>query len=69
MLGLLLFLILTNLCGFSQEQTKIRSTIKRAKQTLKQPNFHKKYVDDLLIAEALDMKESLISNPSQHEQR
>ena len=64
LLGLLLFLILINLCGFSQEQTKIGSTITKAKQPFKQPTFHTKYVDDLLIAEALNMKESLISNPN-----
>ena len=48
LLGLLLFLILINLCGFSQEETKIGSTITKAKQPFKQPTFHTKYVDELL---------------------
>ena len=42
---------------------------KESKTNIKATKFSQKYVDDLLIAEALDMKESLISNPSQHEQR
>ena len=64
LLGLLLFLILINLCGFNQGHTEIGSTITKAKQSFQHPTFHTKYVDDLLIAEALNMKETLINNPN-----
>ena len=64
LLGLLLFLILINLCGFNQEETEIGSTITKTKLPFQQPTFHTKYVDDLLIAEALKMQETLVSNPN-----
>ena len=50
LLGLLLFLNLINDCGFEKNETKIGETIT-------------KYVDDLTILEAINLKEALVRNP------
>ena len=63
-LGMFLFLILINSAGFSVQYNEIGKKITRAinrrdKMTAK----HWKYVDDLTIAEALNLKEKLKSDP------
>ena len=63
-LGMLLFLILVNSAGFSVQNNEIGKTITRAinrrdEMTAK----HWKYVDDLMIAEALNLKEKLKLDP------
>ena len=63
LLGLLLFLVLINLCGFDEQVYKIGENITQAKPKFSQPTLHTKYVDDLLIAEAVNMQECLIENP------
>ena len=64
LLGLLLFLILINQCGFENQTTQIGKTITNAKQKFANPTLHTKYVDDLLIAEAINLKKTLLPNPS-----
>ena len=64
-LGLLLFLILINAVGYPNLEKNLGSkvTTKLGKRTpLK--NIHMKYVDDLSLAQAVDLKECLIPNPN-----
>jgi hypothetical protein len=63
LLGLLLFLVLINLCGYDNQQSIIGETITNPKKKFTPSSFHSKYVDDLTVAEALNMKESLVPNP------
>ena len=63
LLGLLLFLVLINQCGFDNPETNIGATITNAKKKFMPSLFHAKYVDDLTIAESIDLKESLVLNP------
>ena len=62
LLGLLLFLVLINFCGFDSHQ-EIGKTVTNPKKKFRQATFHSKYVDDLTIAEALNIKESVILDP------
>ena len=57
LLGLLLF------C-FGEQKWKIWENITKAKSKFSQPTLHTKYVDDLRIADALNMQECLIANPN-----
>ena len=61
LLGLLLFLVLINYCGYESDINIGRQiTCKKAKFSPR--TFHAKYVDDLTIAEALNIKDSVIPN-------
>ena len=62
LLGLLLFLVLVNFCGFDSHQD-IGSTITNPKKKFKPATFHSKYVDDLTIAESFNIKESVVPDP------
>ena len=59
LLGLLLFLILINLCG-EQEYEDLGSQVTRPKSKFEPSSFHAKFVDDMTIGEALNIKESVI---------
>ena len=63
LLGLLLFLILINQCGFEDQNLNIGKQINRPKEKFKPQIFHAKYVDDLMIAESFNIKETLEPNP------
>ena len=62
-LGLLLFLILINFCGFEKVESEIGETITNQRARFLPKTFHAKYVDDLTIAESLNLKEALTPNP------
>ena len=62
LLGLLLFLVLINFCGYESYQD-IGETITNKKKKFNQATFHSKYVDDLTIAEAINIKDSVLPNP------
>ena len=62
-LGLLLFLILINYCGFENVETKIGQTITKQKRKFVSSTLHTKYVDDLTLLESLNLQEVLIPNP------
>ena len=62
-LGLLLFLILINLCGFRNLESEIGETLTTQKRKFQPSTFHAKFVDDLTIVESLNLKETLVSNP------
>ena len=59
-LGMLLFIVLINSVGFMQEDREIGERMTRAANAHKLiSHMHAKYVDDLTIAEALDLKNVL----------
>ena len=61
LLGLLLFLVLINYCGYESD-INIGQQITCKKAMFSPKTFHAKYVDDLTIAEAFNLKESVIPN-------
>ena len=64
LLGLLLFLILINLCGFDDQNVNIGEMITQPKNKFTPQKFHTKYVDDMMIAESFNIKEALVDNPN-----
>ena len=62
LLGLLLFLVLVNLCGFENNECNIGENITVPKGKFKPETLHLKYVDDLTIAESINLKETLVPN-------
>ena len=64
LLGLFLFLILINAAGYDHLQKHLGDhiTTKLSKRT-PIPNIHLKYVDDMTLAEAMRLKNTLIPNP------
>ena len=63
LLGLLLFLVLINDVGFDDQLNNVGDVI-TCKRRIKEYNqIHLKYVDDLTVAEAVDMKSQLKSVP------
>ena len=63
LLGLLLFLVLVNSCGF-KSGGQIGEQITNKKSKFKPTVHHSKFVDDLTIAEAFNLRESIIPNPN-----
>ena len=65
LLGLLLFLVLINDCGFDneKEEEKVGETITQKKKKFNSPVLHTKFVDDLTVLEAINMKDALVPNP------
>ena len=62
-LGMFLFIILINSAGFPKHQNQIGLKITRAMNKREElPAKHWKYVDDLTIAEALNLKDKLVNN-------
>ena len=63
LLGLLLFIVLINDVGF-QGQTNNTGDIITSKRNMKKLNqIHLKYVDDLTLAEAIDLPSNVVSVP------
>ena len=58
MLGLLLFLVLINDLGFSNQTNDLGDIITCKKRIKAFNEIHLKYVDDLTIGEAIKMKEN-----------
>ena len=68
LLGLLLFLVLINDVGF-ENQLNNTGEMASSKQNMKEANkIHLKYVDDLLLAEAIDLKAKLVPSESDRPQ-
>ena len=63
LLGLLLFLVLINDAGFDDQKNDTGENITRRKHFKAANTIHLKYVDDLTMAEAIKMKEKLVSVP------
>ena len=64
LLGLLLFLILINDCGFENQATSIGDILTNKKKKFAPATLHTKYVDDLTILESFDLQKTLVENPS-----
>ena len=62
LLGLLLFLILINLCG-DQGYGGIGKEITNPKKKFTPSSVHAKFVDDMTLAEAFNIAESVLPNP------
>ena len=64
LLGLFLFLILINSAGYTnlEKQLGDHMTVKMNKRT-PIPNIHLKYIDDMAMAEAVVLKNTLLRNP------
>ena len=63
-LGLFLFLILINGAGYEQLEKQLGQHITEKKNKRKViPNIHMKFVDDLTLAESINVKECVIPNP------
>ena len=62
-LGMFLFIILINLAGFAEQNTHIGHLITRAANRSEMPEKHWKYVDDLTLAEVINLKEKLKFDP------
>ena len=64
LLGLLLFLVLNNDCGFDneKEEEKVGETITQKKKKSNSSVLHTKFIDDLTVLEAINMKEALVPN-------
>jgi hypothetical protein len=67
-LGLFLFLILINCAGYDvlARNTGELITSKKNRRT-KIPNIHLKFVDDMTLAEALNLRECLVPNPDHNQ--
>jgi hypothetical protein len=63
LLGLFLFLVLINDAGFEGQQNNVGELITRKKNLKEMNTIHLKYVDDLALAEAIDMKTQLTHVP------
>ena len=62
LLGLLLFLVLINLCG-QQNYESIGMKLTEPKRKFEPTSFHAKFVDDLTIGKAFNIQDSVIPDP------
>ena len=65
LLGLFLFLVLIDDIGFDGQSNNVGELITRKKKVQEVNQIHLKYVDDLAIAESVDMKTQLMAIPEQ----
>ena len=63
LLGLLLFLVLINDMGFENQKNNAGELITRRKNIKAANVIHLKYVDDLTLAESINLKDKLVSVP------
>ena len=69
-LGLFLFLILINAVGYNHLEKKTGLLITKNMHKRKpQQNIHLKYIDDLSMAEAINLREKLVENPDPNPSR
>ena len=63
-LGLFLFLILVNAVGFPNLEKHLGKKITgNINKRTPKPNIHRKYVDDISLAQSLNMKNCVVTNP------
>ena len=62
LLGLFLFLILINDCGFPSKADSIGEKITKKKNKFSSPSLHTKFVDDMTIMEAINLNEAVVPN-------
>ena len=69
-LGMFLFLVLINLIGFKDQEKQIGNLITEPLNKRKpMKNIHLKFVDDLTVAESLNLKKQLVANPNINQPR
>ena len=67
LLGMFLFLILINAAGFKDNLKETGKIItKPFNRRGAMPKIHLKYIDDMTIAEAIDLKKKLVENPDKN---
>ena len=70
LLGMFLFLMMINAAGFRNNLQNVGKWITKPFNRRKpMPRIHLKYVDDMTVAEALNLKKKLIVNPDPHPPR
>ena len=65
LLGLLLFLVLINDAGFGNQVNNVGDIITSKKHFKAANQIHLKYVDDMTIAEAIRLKDNLVTAPAE----
>ena len=65
LLGLLLFIVLINDVGFGDQHNNVGEIITCKKRIKEINKIHLKYVDDLLIAESINLNNELVTIPPQ----
>ena len=63
LLGLLLFIVLINSCCDFDRNISVGSSVTNPPKRFEPSTFCAKFMDDISIAEALNLKEALISDP------
>ena len=63
LLGLLLFIVLINDAGFAEQENNVGKNITARKNFKAEPLLHLKYVDDMTLAESINLKEKLVFRP------
>ena len=64
LLGMFLFLVLINAAGFRDNMKNAGSYItKPFNKREPMPRIHLKYIDDMTVAEAINLKQQLVINP------
>ena len=63
LLGLLLFIVLINNCGFQEINRITGDEMSKPKRNFMPRTLHTKFVDDLFLAESLNLKDALAINP------
>ena len=62
LLGLLLFLVLINYCGFDDKESSIGACITNPKKKFTPSTLHTKFVDDMTLLESFNLQDVLIPN-------
>ena len=69
-LGMFLFIVLINLIGFQDQEEQLGKILtKPLKKRLPMNNIHLKFVDDMTVAESINVKNQLAANPDTDPQR
>ena len=64
-LGMFLFIVLINMIGFKDQEKQIGKIITKPLNKRKpMKNIHLKFVDDMTVAESLNLKKQLVPNPN-----
>ena len=58
------FLILNNLCGFSNQEFNVGQMVCQKREKFQPDSQHAKYVDDMTILESINLMENLVDNPT-----
>ena len=69
-LGMFLFIVLINLIGFKDQVKEVGKIVSKPLNKRKSmKNIHLKFVDDMTVAESVNLKKQLIANPDVNQSR